>query len=559
MTAQASADVEALRTRIYDALERGDRTRAKADIALLRRDAPGEAAGLLTALCIESGAAEEALAAWEDCARLRPDDPYTIFLRARIHLMQRERRAALTLLSPLMRRPMPAPVAEKVFNLAGQCARFLGRAQEAVTFYAYARDAAQEPALRLLNASNVLFNRHYLPQTLAEERAAAEAYGALLSDTAPFAHVPEDARERRLRIGYLSPDVREHVVLSFSYALFTALDTARFETYVYAMNEEDAFTESVRCRVEGFRNLTGCGAAEAARLIYEDRIDILVDLAGHTAGGTLPILAYRPAPVQMSGIGYFASTGLKAVDYFLADPVLAAEPAQEGFVERLLVLPRTHFCWQPLRPPPPTGHAPAAGRPIVFGSLNNFTKVNDTVLRVWAKILHRVPTSRLLLKAEIFSVADGAAEAWRRIAAAGIPAERVETEGASADYLTAYRRIDIALDTFPYPGGGTTCEALYMGVPVVTLAGETLGSRFGASLLQNIGAQALIARTTEGYIERAVLLAQDARTLDALHAGLRNMTAASPVMDTTAYGAAVGTAYETVWAAYASRTDMREG
>ena len=552
MKERMPTDIERLRTRIYDALDRGDMVSAKADIELLRADEPAEAAGLLIALAIECGTAEDALAAWENCARHRSDDPYTIFLRARIHLMQGERSTALLLLSPLMGRAMPAPVAEKVFNLAGRCARFLGHAEDAVTFYAHARDAAPERALRLLNASNALFNRHYLPQTPREERAAAEEYGALLGDIVPFSHASGGARGR-LRIGYLSPDVREHVVLSFSYALFTALDTTRFEVYVYAMNREDAFTDGVRRRVTCFRNLMGCTAQEAAHRIYEDQIDILVDLAGHTAGGTLPVLAYRPAPVQMSGIGYFSSTGLKTVDYFLADPVLAAGRAQEGFVEHLLVLPRTHFCWQPLRPAPPAAHLPAAGRPIVFGSLNNFTKINDRVLQVWAEILRRVPTARLLLKTEIFSVSDGAAEARRRIAAAGIPPERVETEGASADYLAAYGRIDIALDTFPYPGGGTTCDALYMGVPVVTRAGETLGSRFGASLLRNIGADALIAYTEEEYIERAVFLAQDFDTLDALHAGLRNMTAASPVMDAPAYGTVVGAAYEAVWAEYTAR------
>ena len=551
-----AAELDALRTRIYDALDRGDIMRAKADIELLRADEPAEAAGLLTALFIECGAPEEALAAWAACVRQRPDDPYTIFLRARIHLMQGERSAALALLAPLTERAMSPGVAEKVFNLAGQCARFLGRAADAVAFYARARDAAQEQELRLLNASNVLFNRHYLPQTPREERAAAEEYGALLEGVVPFAHAPREERGR-LRIGYLSPDVREHVVLSFSYALFTALDPARFEVYVYAMNREDVFTDGVRRRVASFRNLMGCTAQEAARRIYEDRIDILVDLAGHTAGGTLPVLAYRPAPVQMAGIGYFASTGLKTVDYFLADPILAAGRAQEGFVEKLLVLPHTHFCWQMLRPFPLAAHSAASGRPIVFGSLNNFTKVNDRVLQVWAEILRRVPTAQLFLKTEIFSVPDGAAEARRRIAAAGVPLERVETEGASVDYLAAYGRIDIALDTFPYPGGGTTCDALYMGVPVVTLAGETLGSRFGASLLRNIGADALVAYTEEEYIERAVFLAQDTETLDALHAGLHRMTAASPVPDAAAYGADVGAAYEAAWAEYTARMGGR--
>lgn len=550
---QNEAHIETLRERIFAALARGETGTARRGIEALRPHAPAEAAGLLTALCIEMGCAEEALTAWQECARLAADDPYTIFLRARIHLLTGARCAAIETLTPILGTEMSPAVAEKVYNLAGQCARFLGRAADAVAFYAQARDAAPDRILRALNASNVLFNRHYLPSTLAQDRRAAEVYGALFADVETFDHTVHDMGERRLRIGYLSPDVREHVVLSFSYALMTALDPARFAVTVYALNAQDRYTEKVRQSVEHFRSLTHLTAEDAAASIYRDGIDILVDLAGHTAGRTLPILAHRPAPVQISGIGYFASTGLPAVDYFLADPVLAAGRAEEGFTEELLVLPHSHFCWQPLHNAPAPLHAPATGRSIVFGSFNNFTKLNDEVLRIWAEILRRVPESRLLLKTDIFSHTDTRVEALQRIAAAGIPCARVVAEGTSQDYLAAYSRVDIALDPFPYPGGGTTCDALYMGVPVVTRAGESLGSRFGASLLENIGAGALVTQTVEEYIERAVALAHDADLLDALHAGLRGMMEHSPVMDAAGYGRDVGAAYEAVWAAYAGR------
>ena len=162
-----------------------------------------------------------------------------------------------------------------------------------------------------------------------------------------------------------------------------------------------------------------------------------------------------------------------------------------------------------------------------------------------------MPESRLLLKTDVFSCADAHTEALKRIAAVGIPCDRVDAEGSSRDYLAAYNRVDIALDPFPYPGGGTTCDALYMGVPVVTLAGESLGSRFGASLLENIGAGGLVARTEKEYISLAVALAGDAAALDALHTGLRGMMENSPVMDAARYGSDVGAAYEAVWAAYA--------
>ena len=161
-----------------------------------------------------------------------------------------------------------------------------------------------------------------------------------------------------------------------------------------------------------------------------------------------------------------------------------------------------------------------------------------------------MPESRLFLKTDVFSYADARAEALHRMGEAGIPLDRVDTEGSSKDYLAAYNRVDIALDPFPYPGGGTTCDALYMGVPVVTLAGASLGSRFGASLLENVGAGALVARTEEEYIALAVSLAGDADIPDALHAGLRRMMENSPVMDAVGYGAAVGAAYEQLWSAY---------
>ena len=545
--------LEPLRDRIFAALAHGDEDAARAGIEELRAHAPVEAAGLLTALHIEAGRVEEALAAWQTCAMGAPEDAYTIFLRARIHVMEKAWTKALDLLAPLFQHAIAPAVAEKVYNLAGQCARVLGRPAEAVAFYEQARDAAPDLMLRALNASNVLFNRHYLPAPPAEDRRAAEEYGALFAGVQPFDHGKRKRRKRRLRIGYLSPDVREHVVLSFSYALMTALDPARFEVYVYAVNAEDDFTQKVRASVDVFRNLRNFSAGEAAHVIHRDGIDILVDLAGHTTGSLLPILAYRPAPVQISGIGYFASTGLPTVDYFLADPVLAAGHAAEGFTEELLVLPETHFCWQPLRPAPLPEHAPAGGRGIVFGSFNNFTKLNDHVLSVWARILRRVPESRLFLKTDALSYPDTRAEALRRIERAGIPLGRVEAEGSCADYLAAYSRMDIALDPFPYPGGGTTCDALYMGVPLVTLAGESLGSRFGASLLENIGAGGLIAHTEEAYIALAVSLAGDAALLDALHRGLRAMMAASPLMDPKGYGNAVGAAYTQVMETYRAR------
>jgi len=189
-------------------------------------------------------------------------------------------------------------------------------------------------------------------------------------------------------------------------------------------------------------------------------------------------------------------------------------------------------------------HAPAAGRPIVFGSFNNFTKLNDEVLQTWAEILRRVPESRLLLKTDVFSYADARAEALQRIAAAGIPLACVEAEGSSQDYLAAYSRVDIALDPFPYPGGGTTCDALYMGVPVVTLYGTRRSTRFSYALLSRVGLQDLAVQTPMDYVEHAVSLAGDMDALDDMHRALRARMERSPIMDQEGYMRALEQAYE---------------
>ena len=409
-------------------------------------------------------------------------------------------------------------------------------------------------AARLAALSNYLMDLHYVDGISDEELYAEHRmYGTMIGDLLQFSHAKR--RREKLRIGYLTPSLTDHIVLNFAIQLFAAYDRSCFEVYLYDLGRQQSdVMEWVAGMTDHYHCFAQAAAENAARRIYADGIDILFDLAGHTAGGkTLQVAAYKPAPVQISGIGYFASTGLRTVDYFLADPVLAAGTAEEGFTEELLVLPHSHFCWQPLHAAPALAHEPAEGRGVVFGSFNNFTKLSDTVLCTWAEILRRVPESRLLLKTDVFSYPDAREEALRRIMAAGIPSERVETEGTSQGYLAAYNRVDIALDPFPYPGGGTTCDALYMGVPVVTLAGESLGSRFGASLLENIGAGALIAHTEEEYIALAAALAGDPATIDALHAGLRGMMENSPVMDAAGYGSDVGTAYEAVWAFYMAK------
>ncbi len=544
--------LEALRESIYAALDRRDYPAARQAIDRLRPGHEVEALGLLTSLGIESGDAAEAENAVEALEKIAPQDVCTRFLAARVAFLRGETVAVARDLAVLLQRnDIPAVYQEKIYNLLGQCCRFLGRHEESTAAYLAASQAAGEPRLAALEYSNYLFNTHYLPPpTAIERRARAKRYDGFFQDTPRFFHRWRQP-EKKLRIGYISPDFRHHVVLRFCRALLTAYDRENFEVYAYMNAPEDEESRALARTVDGWCNIFGWGEGEAARRIYEDGVDILVDLAGHTRGHALPVLAYKPAPVEVSGIGYFASTGLSAVDYFLGDIYLDDAAEQAAFTEKLLLLPHSHFCYMP-RGDEPKPTAPPCQRNgcVTFGSFNNFTKVTDEVLAVWGEILRRVPESRLLLKAEVFGREDSLAYTRERLRRMGIPLARTELRPLTRGYLEEYGDMDIALDPFPYPGGGTTCDALYMGVPVVTLRGRDHGGRFGVSLLENIGLGDLAADTVEDYIEKTVALAEDECLLASLRQKLRPMMARSPLMDAAAYLRDVEAAYRRIWNVY---------
>ena len=278
----------------------------------------------------------------------------------------------------------------------------------------------------------------------------------------------------------------------------------------------------------------------------------MVELGGHTTGNALPILAYKPAPVQICGIGYWASTGLSAVDYFLGDVYLDDEETQKAFTEKLLVLPRTHFCYTEVGDIPAPAEEPPCCRAgtTTFGSFNDFGKASDETLRLWARILKRIPNARLLVNGTVFDEPGNRAYAIERMKREGIPMERVEMRGFSLDYLGEYADMDVALDTFPYPGGGTTCDALYMGVPVVTMAGTDHGGRFGRSLLMNLGLGELVANTPEEYEEKVIAIAGDRELLCAFRKNLREMMRRSPLMDEAQYRKDLAAAYADIWQDY---------
>lgn len=433
------------------------------------------------------------------------------------------------------------------YSLLGAALTLTGESAAAVEAFLTSSRLETTREKKAVEYSNALFASNYLPADLRASYAElARGYGALYRDVRPLS-VAADARRghERIRIGYISPDLRAHPVGTLVRPLLTAYDRTRCAVYCYMNGAEDALSQEFHAAVDVWRNIRGMDAAEAAALVYGDEIDILVDLAGHTEDNALPVLAHRPAPVQVTGIGYFNTTGLTTVDYMLSDvhvdPIGTTDPA---FTEEMIRLPHSHFCYMlpedlPSLTPPPMERRGY----VTFGSFNNFSKVTDEVLRLWGTLLERVPRSRLLLKSKLFGSAEGREVAAERFARCGIPVERVEMRGFGPNHRAEYADMDIALDTFPYTGGITTCEALAMGVPVVTLRGASHGARFGESLLRNANLTELIADTPATYVQIAATLASAPETLAALRTNLRTILAHAPLTDAPLYVRDVEAAY----------------
>ena len=442
-----------------------------------------------------------------------------------------------------------------VYSILGTLYREEGRVADAVESYRRAIEKKSLKNGRITEYSNYLFDLHYLSKNQSFMLQAAKGYGALLADILQMKH-DHYRHHKKLRIGYASPDLHFHVVMFFSYAFFHNYDRTRFEVYCYTDCVEDKASREICSLVDGWRNVRGLIDHQIAELIRQDEIDVLIDLAGHTAWNMLQVFAYKPAPVQLSGIGYFDTTGLPAMDYFLADSYTDPLTNDAFFTEKLLRMDNSHFCFMWHDAPGSVQPAPFQWNGfITFGSFNNFSKVTDRMLSLWREILLKVPNSRLYLKASIFNNDYGRKLAEERLVNAGISLERVIEKKHEIDYLTAYHEIDIALDTYPYPGGGTTCDALYMGVPIITLVGERHNARFGYSLLMNIGLPEYCAFSEEDYVSKVVQLAQNPIRLKELRQTMRWRMCGSPVMQAEDYMAELEQHYEHIWSDWQYRDE----
>ena len=429
------------------------------------------------------------------------------------------------------------------YNLA-RGLRQLGRFDEALDHFRQlvARDPDNFGA-----RSDLLFVQNYMDcRSDADLLDDARAFGVQAAAKArPYTGWPRGDRAR-LRVGVVSGDLREHPVGYFAQAVLIAL-AGDSDVHIYANSRvEDAVSRSIQAACAGWRSIDGLTDAEAATLIHADGIDILIDLAGHTANNRLPLFAWRPAPVQVSWLGYCATTGMAEIDHVLVDPWIAPSGTEAQYVENLWRLPETFLCFTP--PALEVAIAPQQDG-FTFGCFNNLGKLNPAVIALWARVLHAIPASRLFLKAPQLDASSNCADIAAQFAAHGIDCARLLLEGATprADYLAAFNRVDIALDPFPYPGGTTSVEGLWMGVPVLTLAGRRSLGRQGESILHNLGLAEWIATDADDFIARAVRHAGDAAALGALRSTLRQRLLQSPLCDAPRFAQHMQAALQAMW------------
>lgn len=423
----------------------------------------------------------------------------------------------------------------------------LGRHDEAVV--AYRRALVLNPGSPSVH-SNLIFTLELsesesVASIQAECRAWGDRHAAPLLGSREFKNTADP--DRRLRIGYISPDLRDHSGTRILAALMLQYDRTQYEVFAYSnASSEDAVTRRLKDSVTGWRNIVGQSDEAVADLVLRDKIDILVDLGAHTANSRLLVMARKPAPLQATING----TGIRAIDCLFADDILVPAAEQSLYAETVRYVP----CFLPytLEPPPsiPVTPLPAlVHKAITWGCLNRLSKITPRNIALWIRILHAVPDSRLLFKSPEFSDVSVCDRMRARFTSAGIDAGRLEFIGRTdwLGHMAAYDRVDIALDTFPQTGGATTLEGLMMGVPAITLRWPTRSGRGSASIQNAIGLEDWIAESEDDYLELAVRKSKDIETLAALRATLRERFMASPLGDAQGYARAFESHYREMW------------
>ena len=514
-----------------------------------------EALGNLGSLLVSLGRTDAAIVHLERALALRPADAAAhanlgsaLCHRREYRRAEAQYRAAVEV----------APNFAVAHSGLGDVLWHLGLPEAAVESYRQAlRLRPDDPA----TLSALLFLRNYASDTPpAEMTALARAYGEMvcrgvvLADRHP--NLPDP--ERRVRVGLVSGDLRAHAVSRFLSDVLTPLRGERLELFAYPTSVlRDQISADLAGMVDHWRDVARLDDDALCAAIRADGIDILVDLSGHTQFNRLPAFACRPAPVQVTWLGYSGTTGLGAIDYILGDRWVTPESEAAHLAETAWRLPASYLCFAPPALPVAVGPLPAGAQgPLTFGCFNNLSKLSQLTIAAWARILHSVPDSRLLLKHQALADSVVAAETLARFTAEGVEAGRVALKGRDPTpeaHLQSYNLIDIALDPFPYNGTTTTVEAMWMGVPVLAIAGDRFIAHVGESILNTVGLGDWVAADIDTYVARAAAFAADRHGLAALRRTLRQQVLASPLCDAPRFARDLEAAFRGMWRVWCAR------
>jgi len=498
----------------------------------------------------EQGKLDEAIAEYEIAIQLKRD--FTAAHQSRGNVLSQQGKLDEAVASFTHVTEIEPDYAE-AHNALGNALKDQGKIGEALAAYERAIELMPDVSFH----SNLIYATHfspdYGPARIYQEcrrwnSMHAERFKKLIQP-----HTNDRDPDRRLKIGYLSPDLGMHPVGRFLVPLLQNHDHTQFEIFCYSdLRVPDEITQRLRAGADVWRSTVGMSDEKVARLIRQDGIDILVELSMHTAGHRLIVFAQKPAPVQVTYLGYCSTTGLDTMDFRLSD--IHMDPPGQGdeyYSEKTIRLPETYFCYDPGLSTPDVNPLPAlTSGHITFGCLNNFAKVSPVTLSTWCRILQQAPGSRLVLSAKEGSHRRAVSQIMMQ---GSVDPNRVIFLGRTviADYFKLYHSIDVGLDPFPFAGGTTTCDMLWMGIPLITLAGETAVGRAGVSLLSNVGLTESVAHSQEDYVRLAVELASDLPRLTAMRAGLRARMLKSPVMAPSRFARNVEGAYRQMWVSYA--------
>jgi predicted O-linked N-acetylglucosamine transferase (SPINDLY family) len=494
----------------------------------------------------EQGQIHDAIASLEKAIHLQPDlpDPYNqlgIVLSSQYQLQQ----AAVALQTALALKPSFI----EAYNNLGLVLQKQGLISDAIECYRKALDI--QPDFQIARSNLLLAMQYRSEVTLADIFTEAQQWGMAVHQS-PVTYSNIRDIERRLRIGYVSPDFRVHSVAYFAEPILAHHDRSAFEVFCYAqVSKPDSTTKRLQSIAEHWRSTVGMSDAQLIEQIQSDQIDILIDLAGHMMGNRLSAFTYKPAPVQITYLGYPSTTGLSQINYRLTDAW--SDPISHGnfgYSEELIRLPQCFLCYQAPQNASNVGSLPAlkSGR-VTFGSFNNLAKITADAIALWSQILRALPTAQLFLKNRSFNDALTQHRYLQLFAEHGIERDRLQFVGyvPAQEHFSSYNHVDISLDTFPYNGTTTTCEALWMGVPVITLAGSNHVGRVGVSLLSAIGLEDWIEDTPETYVVTAIELASDMNRLSHLRATLRSRMAASILCNGSEFVAGLEDIYRQLW------------